>query len=56
MATVPKDHLSLQRSSDLILKVLDLHVRASSKEVQIETALLLVDNESDTDLVTIVQT
>ena len=40
----------------LILKALDLHIRASSKEVQIEGAMPLIDGDSDTDLVTIVQT
>ena len=40
----------------LILKALDLHIKASSKEVQIEGAIPLIDGDSATDLVTIVQT
>ena len=40
----------------LILKALDLHIRASSEEVQLEGAIPLIDGDSDTDLVTIVQT
>ena len=40
----------------LILKALDLHIRASSEEVQIEGAIPLIGGDSDTDLVTIVQT
>ena len=40
----------------LILKALDLQVRVSSEEVQIEGAVPLVDGDSNTDLVTIVQT
>jgi site-specific DNA recombinase len=40
----------------LILKALDLHIRASSEEVQVEGAIPLIDGDSDMDLVTIVQT
>ena len=40
----------------LILKALDLHIKASSKEVQIEGAIPPMDSGSATDLVTIVQT
>ena len=40
----------------LILKALDLHIRASSEEVQIEGAIPLIDGDSDTDLVTIERT
>jgi len=40
----------------LILKALDLHIKASSKEVQIEGAVPLIDGDSATDLVTIVRT
>lgn len=40
----------------LILKALDLHIKASSEEVQIEGAIPLIDGDSATELVTIVQT
>ena len=40
----------------LILKALDLHIKASSKEVQIEGAIPLIEDDTGTDLVTIVQT
>ena len=40
----------------LILKALDLHIKASSEEVQIEGEIPLIDGDSATDLVTIVRT
>ena len=40
----------------LILKALDLHIKASSKEVQIEGAIPLIEGDTGTNLVTIVQT
>ena len=40
----------------LILKALDLHIKASSKEVQIEGTIPLIEDDTGTDLVTIVQT
>ena len=41
---------------DLILNALDLRVKASTKEVQIEGVVPVIDSTSDMDLVTIVQT